>query len=114
MRSVRSRTLNGEGHRRRPRKKPDPKDPNSDVTAPQLMGVEFVPPAVHDGEETLLAITATDDISGVRTISGNIVSPSGALQGFALQREGEGSNRYFAKILGAEGRRRGAYGTSIT
>ncbi|HEX3108341.1 MAG TPA: hypothetical protein VHU41_04535, partial [Thermoanaerobaculia bacterium] len=77
----------------------DPKDPNSDVTAPQLMGIEFVPNSIQDGEETLLAITATDDISGVRTISGNIVSPSGALQGFALQREGEGSNRFLSKIL---------------
>src|SRR5438270_3833293 len=82
-----------------PKEKPDPKDPNSDVTAPQLMGVEFVPNSIQDGEETVLAITATDDISGVRTISGNIVSPSGALQGFALQREGEGSNRFIAKIL---------------
>jgi hypothetical protein len=79
--------------------KADPKDPNSDVTAPQLMGVEFVPNSIHDGEETLLAITATDDMSGVRTISGNIVSPAGALQGFALQREGEGSNRFLSKIL---------------
>ncbi|HEX7191427.1 MAG TPA: hypothetical protein VF381_07625 [Thermoanaerobaculia bacterium] len=79
--------------------KPDPKDPNSDVTAPQLLGVEFVPNSIQDGEETLLAITATDDISGVRTVSGNIVSPSGALQGFALQREGEGSNRFLSKIL---------------
>lgn len=81
------------------KEKPDPKDPNSDVTAPQLMGVEFVPNSIQDGEETLLAITATDDISGVRTVSGNIVSPSGALQGFALQREGEGSNRFISKIL---------------
>jgi hypothetical protein len=79
--------------------KPDTKDPNSDVTAPQLMGVEFVPNSIQDGDETVLAITATDDISGVRTISGNIVSPSGALQGFALQREGEGSNRFISKIL---------------
>jgi hypothetical protein len=79
--------------------KADPKDPNSDVTAPQLMGVEFVPNSIQDGEETLLAITATDDMSGVRTISGNIVSPSGALQGFALQREGEGSNRFLSKVL---------------
>jgi hypothetical protein len=79
--------------------KSDPKDPNSDVTAPQLAGVEFVPNSIQDGEETLLAITATDDISGVRTISGNIVSPSGALQGFALQREGEGSNRFLSKVL---------------
>ncbi|HEY2324259.1 MAG TPA: hypothetical protein VGJ82_15475 [Thermoanaerobaculia bacterium] len=81
------------------KEKQDPKDPNSDVTAPQLQGVEFVPNSIQDGEETLLAITALDDISGVRTISGNIVSPSGALQGFALQREGEGSNRFIAKIL---------------
>ena len=79
--------------------KPDPKDPNSDVTAPQLMGVEFVPNTIQDGQETLLAVTATDDMSGVRTVSGNIVSPSGALQGFALQREGEGSNRFISKIL---------------
>ena len=79
--------------------KPDPKDPNSDVTAPQLMGVEFAPNSIEDGQETLLAITATDDMSGVRTVSGNIVSPSGALQGFALQREGEGSNRFISKIL---------------
>jgi hypothetical protein len=81
------------------KEKPDPKDPNSDVTAPQLMGVEFVPNSIQDGEETLLAIAATDDISGVRTISGNIISPSGALQGFALQREAEGSNRFLSKIL---------------
>jgi hypothetical protein len=79
--------------------KSDPKDPNSDVTAPQLVGVEFVPNSIQDGEETLMAISATDDISGVRTISGNIVSPSGALQGFALQREGEGSNRFLSKIV---------------
>ncbi len=79
--------------------KPDPKDPNSDVTAPQLVDVQFVPNTIEDGQETLLAITATDDMSGVRTVSGNIVSPSGALQGFALQREGEGSNRFLSKIL---------------
>jgi hypothetical protein len=78
--------------------KETPKDPNSDVTAPQLMGVEFTPPQVRDGEETVLAILATDDNSGVRTISGNIVSPSGALQGFALQKEGE-TNRFVSRIL---------------
>jgi hypothetical protein len=75
-----------------------PKDPNSDVTAPQLMGVEFNPPQVQDGEETVLAIMATDDNSGVRTISGNIISPSGSLQGFALQKEGE-TNRFVSRVL---------------
>ena len=62
-----------------------------------LISVEFNPPLVHDGEETVLAISAQDDISGVRTISGNVVSPSGALQGFALQREGE-TNRFVARL----------------
>src|ERR1051326_359222 len=71
-------------------KDPDaPKDPNSDTTPPSLGSIQFDPPLVHDGEETTLIISATDDISGVRTISGNVISPSGALQGFALQKEGD-------------------------
>src|SRR5437763_3097698 len=78
--------------------KEGPKDPNSDTTPPTLISVEFNPPLVHDGEETVLAISAQDDISGVRTISGNVVSPSGALQGFALQREGE-TNRFVTRLM---------------
>lgn len=76
----------------------DPKDPNSDTSPPTLASVVFDPPSVHDGEETTLFITANDDISGVRTISGNVVSPSGALQGFALQREAE-TNRFVTRIM---------------
>ena len=75
----------------------EPKDPNSDVTPPTLGTIEFSPALVHDGEDTLLTITASDDISGVRTISGNIVSPSGALQGFALQHDVD-ANRFFVRI----------------
>src|SRR5205823_11910561 len=56
------------------KEKEGPKDPNSDTTPPTLISVEFNPPLVHDGEETVLAISAQDDISGVRTISGNVVS----------------------------------------
>ena len=79
-------------------KDPDqPKDPNSDTTPPALGMIQFDPPLVHDGEETTLVITASDDISGVRTISGNIISPSGALQGFALQKEGE-TGRFLTRL----------------
>src|SRR5262245_9003505 len=82
-----------------PNKKPDePPDPNSDTTPPHLVSIEFIPPQVHDGEETLLAITATDDLSGIRGISGTLTSPTGkALQGFAQQREGV-SDRYVSRI----------------
>ncbi len=75
----------------------DIKDPNSDTTPPQLLAIEFIPPSVKDGESTLLAIAATDDLSGVASIAGNVISPSGALQGFALQREGD-TNRYTTPI----------------
>ena len=78
---------------------PQPKDPNSDSTPPQLISIEFQPPQVQDGGETTLIIFATDDLSGVRNISGSIGSPSGkALQGFAMQREGPDSNRYLTRI----------------
>lgn len=80
-------------------KHPDgPPDPNSDTTPPQLIAIEFAPPVVHDGEETTLIITATDDLSGIRGISGTITSPTGkALQGFAQQHEGD-TNRYVSRI----------------
>jgi len=76
----------------------EPADPNSDTTPPQLIAVEFNPPQIHDGEETMLIITADDDISGIRGISGTLTSPTGkALQGFAQQREGE-SKRYISRV----------------
>ncbi|HKO59333.1 MAG TPA: hypothetical protein VJ276_25930 [Thermoanaerobaculia bacterium] len=74
------------------------KDLSSDTAPPQVMSIQFIPPTVRDGEETLLAVTAMDDLSGVRTISGSIISPSGGLQGFALQREGE-TPRYIARVV---------------
>jgi len=79
-------------------KSPGEKDPSSDTTPPQVMSIDFIPPTVHDGEETILGVVAIDDLSGVRTISGSIISPSGGLQGFALQREGE-TNRYSSRIM---------------
>jgi hypothetical protein len=73
------------------------KDPSSDTTAPQLVAVDFTPAVVHDGEDVTLTIAATDDLSGIRTISGNIASPSGALQGFACQREAD-PNRFATRL----------------
>lgn len=76
----------------------DPKDPNSDSAAPQLVAIEFDPPQVHDGEEARVVLTAVDDLSGVRGISGTVTSPTGkALQGFAGQREGDG-NRFIGRL----------------
>jgi hypothetical protein len=81
-----------------PKKVEEPKDPNSDTTPPQLTGIEFQPPQVQDGGETTLIITAQDDLSGIRGISGTLTSPTGkALQGFAQQRDGE-TNRYLSRI----------------
>jgi len=76
----------------------DPKDPTSDTTPPQLISVEFNPQQIHDGEETVLSVVATDDLSGVRVISGTIGTPTGGLQGFALQREGD-TSRYVSHIV---------------
>lgn len=76
---------------------PDPNDRTSDTMAPQLLGVIFDPVQVQDGEETTMFVTAADDLSGVRNISGSISSPSGALQGFACNRMGD-SNRWMTRI----------------
>lgn len=74
-------------------------DLESDTRPPQLIGLEFTPRQVQDGESTTLAITAQDDLSGIRTISGVIANPSGAtVNGFAAQREPE-TNRYVARIV---------------
>lgn len=71
-------------------------DPESDTVLPRLLGVEFRPATVQDGETTVLTVTAADDLSGVKTIAGNIASPSGALQGFSLDKEAE--NRFTGRL----------------
>ena len=73
------------------------RDEDSDVTPPRLMSAEFVPPQVQDGEQTTFAANVTDDISGVKSVSGVLVSPSGAQQGFACQREADGT-RFLSRI----------------
>jgi hypothetical protein len=77
----------------------DPKDPTSDTAAPLLVGLQFDPPSIHDGEATTLTVIATDDLSGVRNISGSVTSPTGkALQGFALQPAGDPTH-FSARVL---------------
>jgi hypothetical protein len=73
------------------------RDPDSDVAPPQLRGCEFAPAQVQDGEDTIFSAIVVDDLSGVRSVSGVIASPSGAPQGFACQREGE-TDRWVSKI----------------
>ncbi len=75
----------------------DPNDPNSDTQPPQIVSIAFNPPAIHDGEETVLTIDATDNLSGVRSISGTIAAPSGAVQGFACQRVAD-TELYTARV----------------
>ena len=72
-------------------------DKTSDSTPPRLLAMSFNPPQIRDGEETMLIAEATDDLSGVRSISGTIMGPSGTVQGFACQREAE-TNRFFARV----------------
>ena len=50
-----------------------------------------------------MAVTAVDDLSGIRAVSGTITSPTGkALQGFSAQRESPESNRYLGRVTMAK------------
>ncbi|MFZ2490389.1 MAG: hypothetical protein WA208_02795, partial [Thermoanaerobaculia bacterium] len=82
---------------RQPRGSREQPDADSDVRPPQLIAVEFNPPQIKDGEATVLTVVASDDLAGVASVTGVINSPSGSVQGFACQREGE-TNRYVARI----------------
>jgi hypothetical protein len=72
-------------------------DPETDIIPPQLLTADFSPPQIADGEQTTFSAMVNDNLSGVRSVSGVITSPSGSLQGFACTREGE-TNRFVATI----------------
>ena len=76
---------------------PENADPETDVTPPHLLAAMFTPPQVQDDQETAFAVSVQDNLSGVRSVSGVIASPSGALQGFACQREGA-TERFVSRI----------------
>ena len=88
---------NEEGGDRRDKQPRAEEDPETDVAPPQLMSADFNPPQVQDDGETMLGVQVSDNLSGVRSVSGVISSPSGALQGFSCQRDGEG-DRFVARI----------------
>ncbi|HEX2121000.1 MAG TPA: hypothetical protein VHL59_05090 [Thermoanaerobaculia bacterium] len=85
------------GDASKPEQPQQARDEDADTTAPRLLSADFSPPQVRDGEQTSLTVVATDDLSGVRSVSGVVISPSGAQQGFACQREGE-ANRFISRI----------------
>jgi len=90
--------------------KDQPKDPNSDTTPPQLQAIVFIPPEIQDGGSTTVVVTAIDDLSGIRGVSGTLSSPSGkALQGFATERESPDSNRYTGHIAIAKNAEQGMW-----
>lgn len=63
-----------------------PVDPSSDRQPPAFGGASFNPPQAGDGEVATLTVTATDDLAGVRDISGVVTSPNGkAVIGFFCQ-----------------------------
>jgi hypothetical protein len=98
------------GSSKPPDKQDQSKDPNSDTTPPQLQSIAFVPPEIQDGASTTVVVTATDDLSGIRGISGTLASPSGkALQGFATERESENSDRYVGHIAIAKSAEQGLW-----
>jgi len=75
------------------------KDPTTDTTPPQVTGIAFDPQQISDGDTASVIVTAVDDLSGIRGISGTLTSPTGkALQGFAAQREADNSNRYIGRV----------------
>ena len=83
-----------------PKEAKDPrevKDPNSDTTPPPLIAISFDPPEVQDGGSTILTVIAIDEGSGIRSISGNVISPANSLMGFAVDRVGD-STRYITRL----------------
>ncbi len=60
-----------------------------------LESLRFDPPEIRDGAAATLVIQVTDDLSGVKTVSGSVRSPSGAATLF-FQGQGEVGGSSFA------------------
>ncbi|MEO8382706.1 MAG: hypothetical protein ABI779_23815 [Acidobacteriota bacterium] len=91
-------TGNGTSEKPREEKPREEPDPETDTIPPQLQAAQFTPAQVQDGAETIFSVAVIDNLSGVRSVSGVVSSPSGALQGFACQKEGQ-SNQFVTRIL---------------
>jgi hypothetical protein len=65
------------GRASEPKTSVDAAQGTSDRTPPVLERMRFDPPAVEGGGVTMLTIQASDDLSGVKSVRGEIQSPSG-------------------------------------
>jgi hypothetical protein len=84
-------------------KSPSEVDPGSDHTPPVLAALRFDPPVVEGGSVTTLTVEATDDLSGVKSVRGEIRSPNGlALLPFVSQDAVSGDVRTFAITIPRE------------
>ena len=72
-----------------------PVDPSTDRGPPVLVGLRFEPPEIGGGDATTLVIGATDDLSGVQRIVGNLSSPSGTAS-LPFHVEGDGTATTFS------------------
>jgi len=81
---------------------PDAKPPvdvstDADHTPPVLHALRFDPPVAEGGTVTTLTVEASDDVSGVKSVMGEIRSPNGlALLPFASADASAGNSRSFA------------------
>ena len=73
-------------------------DPNSDRRPPVLDDVRFDPPEIKDGGVAVLSITATDDLSGVKLVSGTVRSPSEAASTPFVAQDAAGSGVFAVAI----------------
>ena len=91
-RSVPTPIREGDSDRPNPTRDPDTdriNDPTSDTEAPTVVSIEFSPPQIQDGESTTILIAATDDLSGVKFVTGSVRSPSAsAVIGFSAASDG--------------------------
>ena len=81
---------------------PEPKapvevDPSSDRTPPVIQVLRFDPPVVEGGSVATLTVRASDDLSGVKSVSGEIRSPNKlATLPFGSTGAGDGNGFTFA------------------
>jgi hypothetical protein len=73
-------------------------DPKSDRQPPALDELRFDPPEIKDGGVAMLTITATDDLSGVKLVSGTVRSPSEAASLAFVAQDAAGSGVFTAAI----------------
>lgn len=91
-----------EGDAEGPPSEDDPPDeddnPDSDRSPPTIEGIRFDPPEVADGGATTIQLQVNDDLSGVKAVTGNLRSPSGAATLY-FQAQGDPAGRVFSSRI---------------